>query len=79
MSAGDLLSLFAGIPGGTALVFCILFITGVIVPKGTYEEMREQRDEWKKTAELNAARAEAGVIAGQVVKDAMLGLRKELE
>ena len=79
MSAGDLVSLFAGIPGGTALVFCILFITGMVVPKGTYEEMREQRDEWKKTAELNAARADAGVAAGHIVKDVMTSLRKELE
>lgn len=79
MSAGDLLSLFAGIPGGTALVFCILFITGTVVPKGTYEEMREQRDEWKKAAELNAARADASVATGQIVRDVMTGLRRELE
>lgn len=79
MSAGDLLSLFGGASGGTAIVFCILFITGMIVPKGTYDDMREQRDEWKRTAELNAARAEAGVTAGQVVKDVMISLRKELE
>lgn len=79
MSAGDLLSLFGGASGGTAVVFCILFVTGLIVPKGTYDEMREQRDEWKRTAELNAARAEASVAAGQVVKDVMVSLRKELE
>lgn len=79
MSAGDLLSLFGGASGGTALVFCVLFITGLIVPKNTYDEMREQRDEWKRTAELNAARAEASVAAGQVVKDVMVSLRKELE
>lgn len=78
MSAGDLLTLFGGAGGGTAFVWCILLITRVVVPKGTYDEMVEQRDEWKRTAELNAARAEAGVIAGQVVKDAMQGLRKEL-
>lgn len=79
MSAGDLLTLFGGSAGGTAIVFCILFITNQIYSKGTYDDMREQRDEWKRTAELNAARAEAGVIAGQVVKDAMVSLRKELE
>lgn len=79
MSAGDLLSLFGGASGGTAIVFCILFITNQIYSKGAYDDLREQRDEWKRAAELNAARAEAGVIAGQVVKDAMQGLRKELE
>lgn len=79
MSAGDLLTLFGGSAGGTALVFCVLFITGMIVPKGAHDEMREQRDEWKRTAELNAARAEASVAAGQVVKEVMVSLRKELD
>lgn len=79
MSAGDLLSLFGGASGGTAIVFCVLFITGLIVPKSTHDEMREERDEWKKTAELERARAEAGVVAGQIVKDVMIQLRKELQ
>ena len=79
MSAGDLLSLFGGAGGGTAIIYVVLLITGIIVPKSALDEMREQRDEWKKTAELNAARADAGVVAGQIVKDVMTGLRKELE
>lgn len=79
MSAGDLLTLLGGSAGGTAIAFCILFITGIIVPKPVLDDMREQRDEWKRTAELNAARAEAGIAAGQVVKDVMISLRKELE
>jgi hypothetical protein len=68
--------------GGALVVMAIglwLFLAGQIVPKGTYDEMREQRDEWKRASELNAARAEAGTAAGQVVKDVMLSLRKELE
>ena len=68
--------------GGALVVMAIgicLFLSGQIVPKSTHDEMREQRDEWKRTAELNAARAEAGIAAGQVVKDVMLTLRKELE
>ena len=68
--------------GGALVVMAIgfyLFLAGLIVPKGTYDEMREQRDEWKRTAELNAARAEAGIAAGQVVKDVMVSLRKELK
>lgn len=79
MSAGDILSLFGGASGGTAVVFCVLFITGLIVPKGTYDEMRADRDDWKRIAELERARAEAGVVAGQLVKDVMVSLRKELE
>jgi hypothetical protein len=79
MSAGDLLSLFGGASGGTALVFCVLFITGLIVPKGTHDEMRADRDDWKRIAELERARAEAGVATGAIVRDVLLGLRKELE
>lgn len=68
--------------GGALVVLAIgsyLFLSGRMVPKATLDEMREQRDEWKRTAELNAARADAGVAAGQVVKDVMLSLRKELK
>lgn len=79
MSAGDLLTLFGGAGGGTAVVFCALFISGMIVSRKTYEDMREQRDEYKRLAELERARAEAGVVTGQIVRDVMLGLRKELE
>lgn len=79
MSAGDLLSLFGGSAGGTAVVMLVLFITGMIVPKSAHDEMREERDEWKRTAELERARAEAGVVTGQIVRDVMNGLRKELD
>lgn len=79
MSAGDILSLFGGASGGTAVVFCVLFITGLIYSKSAYDEMRADRDDWKRIAELERARAEAGVVAGQVVRDVMISLRKELE
>ena len=79
MSAGELLSLLGGTSGGTAVVMLVLFITGIIVPKSTHDEMREERDEWKKTAELERARSEAGVVTGQIVRDVMNGLRKELD
>jgi hypothetical protein len=79
MSAGDLLSLFGGASGGTAIVFCVLFVTGQIFSKGAYDEMRADRDDWKRIAELERARAEAGVVAGTIVKDVMLSLRKELD
>ena len=79
MSAGEILSLFGGAGGGTALAFCILFLTDWGYTRSAYTEMKAQRDEWKRTAELERARAEAGVLAGLVVKDAMVSLRKELE
>ena len=78
MTAGELLSLFGGAGGGTGLVFCILFMTGWIIPKGTHEDVKAQRDEYKRAVELERARSDAAVAAGQVVKDVMTSLRKEL-
>lgn len=84
LSAGDILSLFGGASGGTAIVFCVLFISGIIVPKGTYDEMREQRDEYKRAYEIERARSDAGVLAAHVARDVLTGLHnvaagKELE
>lgn len=55
-----------------------LFITGFLYSKNSYDEMRADRDDWKHIAELERARAEAAVAAGQVVKEVMTSLRKEL-
>lgn len=79
MTARDLLTLFGGAGGGSAVVFCVLFITDMIYSKGAYNQMKADRDDWKRIAELERARADAGVQAGAIVKDVMLGLRKELE
>jgi hypothetical protein len=79
MSPGELLTLFGGAGGGTAAVFCVLFITNLIYSRGAYDEMKADRDDWKRIAELERARADAGVVTGQIVRDVMLGLRKELE
>jgi hypothetical protein len=68
-----------GAGGGTAIVFCVLFITGSIYSKSSYQEMKADRDDWKRIAELERARGDAGVVTGQIVRDVMLGLRKELE
>lgn len=80
MSAGDLLTLLGGSGGGTAVVFCVLFLTGQIYTKKAYDDMRADRDEQKRIAELERARADAGVIAGQIVKDVLGSLpSKELK
>jgi len=82
VSAGDILSLFGA--GGVGVVsvllgFLTLFITGQVVTKREYEQMREERDEWRKAAELSQARSEAQEVTGRIVRDVMQGLRKELE
>ena len=64
---------------GVAGVFCLLFIAGKIYPKSAYDEIVKQRDEYKRALELERARSEASVVTGQIVRDVMTSLRKELE
>jgi hypothetical protein len=78
MSIGDVLTLLGGTGGGIGLVMLALFITGYIVPKSRVDDIKEERDEWKRTSELERQRADASVAASQIVKDVMISLRKEL-
>jgi hypothetical protein len=71
VSASDLFTVLGGTSGGVALVMLVLFITGQIYSKSSYDDMKEQRDEWKRLAELAGARAEAGILAGRIVADAL--------
>jgi len=64
---------------GVAGIFCILFISGLIVSKATHDEVKAQRDEYKRALDLERARSEASVVTGQIVRDVMTSLRKELE
>lgn len=92
MTATELFQLFGGAGAGVVgvcLVIAVLFITGQISTKkqldqadARYAEMKQQRDEWKKTYELERARGDANEATGRIVKDVMLSLRqagKELE
>jgi ABC-type hemin transport system ATPase subunit len=78
MSAGEIMTLLGGTGGGVGLVMLTLFITGQVVPKSRVDEIREERDEWRRTAELAQQRAESAVITGQIVRDVMGALKKEL-
>lgn len=77
MSTGDLITLLEN--GGAILVFIALLITEVIVPKGRLDEVKAERDEWKRIAELNGARADAGVLAGQAARDIFRALHEATE
>lgn len=88
MAAGDLFTMFGGAGAGVVgvcLVFCVLFITGQVSTKKQLEDreaetgrMRAERDEWKHIAELERTRADSAVVTGQIVRDVMTSLRKEL-
>ena len=89
MGAAELFQLFGGAGAGVVgvcVVLMVLFITGKITTQSQLDaaktqltEMKTERDEWKKTAEIERARSEAGVVTGQIVRDVMVSLRKELE
>lgn len=84
MGAGDLVTLLEN--GGAIIVFIALMVTETIVPKGRLDdakaetaEMKAERDEWKRAAELNGARADAGVLAGQAARDIFQALHKSVK
>lgn len=77
MTAGDFVTLVEN--GGAILVFLALLVTEVIVPKSRLDEMKAERDEWKRIAELNGARADAGVLAGQAARDVFNALHQQVK
>lgn len=79
MSVTDLFSTIGGTSGGIAIVMLVLFITGQVFPKTVVDDLKEEIDELKLERTIQAQRAEAGVLAGQVVKDVMIGLREGLQ
>lgn len=81
MNTGDLITLLEN--GGAIIAFAVLLVTEVVVPRGRLEdvkaernEMKAERDEWKHAAELNGARADAGVLAGQAASDIFRALHE---
>ena len=77
MNAGDFITLVEN--GGAILVFIALLVTEVIVPKSRLDDMKAERDEWKRIAELNGARADAGVLAGQAARDVFNALHQQVK
>jgi hypothetical protein len=66
------------ISGGAFGVVCFCFIIGWIVPKWRYDELKEENKELKQNLAIQTARGDAGVLAAQVTKELVSGLRKEL-
>lgn len=76
MSVGDILSIIGGSGGSVGLVVLALFIAGYIVPKSQVDDAKAREEEWKQIAQNERARADAGVLAGQIVKDVLGSLSK---
>lgn len=79
MSASDVISLIGGGTGGTAIVLFTLWLTGLIHTKAAMDEKNATIQELKEQNRLERQRADSAVITGQVVRDVMISLHKELE
>ena len=87
MTAGEVVQLLGqSVSGVVAIAMLALFITGQIVPRSRIDEMkddlaamREERDKWKRAAQVNQQIASVQTQTSQIVRDVMQGLRKEIE
>lgn len=86
MTVTDFITWVGGGGGSaTAVVMLYLFITGRIVPASRVDEIKQERegfkaerDEYKRALDAERSRSDAAVLTGQVVRDVMQGLRKEI-
>jgi hypothetical protein len=74
-----ILQVVGGGTGLTAISFFIMWITGLIHTKAAMEEKKEEIAELKAAIKLERARGDAGVLAGQIVRDVMISIRRELD
>lgn len=79
MSAGDFIQLLGGSAGGTAIVFCGLWLSGLIHTKAAMDDKDEQIAELKQALQLERTRSDTLVATGQIVREVMSGLREELK
>lgn len=77
MTTSELVTLLEN--GGAILVFVALLVTEVLVPKGRLDEVKAERDEWKRVAELNGARADALAVSGVAARDLFKALHDATE
>lgn len=74
----QLLQLLGGGTGFTAISFFVLWITGTIHTKAEMADKDAQIAELKEALKLERARGDSVVQTGQIVRDVMTSLRKEL-
>lgn len=91
MSAvSDVIAVLGGSGGLTAATFCGLWLTGQIHTRAEIdardaelERVRGEKDaeirELKHALGLERQRSDAGVLTGQLVRDVLGGLRREIE
>ena len=60
-------------------MFFVLWLTGLIHTKAAMDEKKEEIGELKRALELERKRGDAGVLTGQIVRDVMTSLHRELQ
>ena len=60
---------------GVAGVFCILFVFGLIYPKGVVDDLKAERDYERQRADANQDRADAAIAAAQASRDVLSALQ----
>lgn len=73
MGTGELVTLLSN--GGALVVICALFILGWIVPRNALDNMRQERDTWRKAAETQQEIATAVLSAGAAERDVLRALQ----
>jgi hypothetical protein len=60
---------------GVAGVFCVLFVFGLIVPRGVVDDLKEENRELKAAVESERDRANAAVTAATATRDILAAIQ----
>lgn len=60
---------------GTAGVFCILFIMGLVFPRSVVDDLKRERDYERERGDAERDRADASVAAAQATRDVLSALQ----
>ena len=60
---------------GVAGVFCLLFLLGLIYPKGVVDDLKEENHELKAALAAERDRADAAIAAAQATRDLMTAIK----
>jgi hypothetical protein len=78
VTVGDFVQLAGGSTGGTAIIFFVLWLSGLIHTKAELDEKDKTIAEYKHALEIERARSDSLQATGVIVREVMSGLREEL-
>jgi hypothetical protein len=60
---------------GVAGIFCVLFVTGLVLPKSVADDLREENRELKEALASERDRADAAVAAASATRDILAAIQ----